>query len=130
MKGYDKTPIFSSSLLHPRYGLIWFGISLLYLLVLLPYPVLYQLGTWFGHLAQRFMSHRVKIATRNLELCFPKMPPLEREALLRRNFESVGMGLIETGMAWFWPDWRIKRWFKVSGLEHMLQARKKRKGIL
>ena len=43
------------------------------------------------------------------------MPQAERDALVVKNFESVGMGLFETGMAWFWPNWRIERWFKVSG---------------
>ena len=51
------------------------------------------------------------------------MPQAERDALVVKNFESVGMGLFETGMAWFWPNWRIERWFKVSGLEHPKGAR-------
>lgn len=92
------------------------GIGLLYLLVLLPYPVIYWLGTSIGRFAMRFLKRRVAIAQRNLELCFPDMPQAERDALVVKNFESVGMGLFETGMAWFWPNWRIERWFKVSGL--------------
>ena len=46
-----------------------------------------------------FASRRVDIARRNLELCFPDMKKDEREKLLLRNFESVGMGVIETGIA-------------------------------
>ncbi|MGL9773885.1 MAG: Kdo(2)-lipid IV(A) acyltransferase [Sodalis sp. (in: enterobacteria)] len=123
-------PVFNSSLLHPRYWLTWLGIGALYLLVLLPYPLLYALGTRLGRLAMHFMRHREVIARRNLQLCFPAMPEAEREALLRQNFESVGMGLIETGIAWFWPDWRIKRWISVSGLEHIAGARAENKGVL
>ncbi len=33
-------------------------------------------------------------------------------------------------MAWFWPDWRINRWFSVSGIEHMLPLREQKRGIL
>lgn len=106
------------------------GIGALYLLVLLPYPLLYALGTRLGRLVMRFMRHREAIARRNLQLCFPAMPDAEREALLRQNFESVGMGLIETGIAWFWPDWRIKRWVSVSGLGHISGARAENKGVL
>ena len=40
------------------------------------------------------------------------------------------MGLFEVGMAWFWPDWRIARWFKVSGMENMQLARQDGKGVL
>lgn len=125
-----QLPQFSRALLHPRYWLTWTGIGLLYLLVLLPYPVLYHLGCGVGRLSMRFLKRRVAVARRNLELCFPTMPDAEREAMVVRNFESVGMGLIETGMAWFWPDWRISKWFRVSGLEHIDKAHAEGKGVL
>ena len=51
----------------------------------------------------RFMKRRAKIAYRNLELCFPEKSEQERHRMVVMNFESVGMGLMETGMAWFWP---------------------------
>lgn len=96
-----QLPQFSRALLHPRYWLTWLGIILLYILVLLPYPLLYALGCRIGRLGMRFMKRRVAIARRNLELSFPEMPEVDREAMIKHNFESVGMGLIETGMAWF-----------------------------
>ncbi|MFD1803109.1 Kdo(2)-lipid IV(A) acyltransferase [Mixta tenebrionis] len=123
-------PQFSRSLLHPRYWLLWLGIGLLYLIVLLPYPLLYRLGCGLGRLSMRFMRRRVAIAQRNLELCFPEMPTAERDALVKRNFESVGMGLLETGIAWFWPDWRIEKWFASIGDEHIKRALQEKKGIL
>jgi KDO2-lipid IV(A) lauroyltransferase len=123
-------PQFSRSLLHPRYWLLWLGIGLLYLIVLLPYPLLYRLGCGMGRLAMRFMRRRVVIAQRNLELCFPEMPAAERDALVKRNFESVGMGLLETGIAWFWPNWRIEKWFTSIGDEHVKQGLREKKGIL
>ena len=125
-----QLPSFNRSLLHPRYWLTWFGIGLLYLLVLLPYPVIYRLGTSLGRFSMRFLKRRVTIAQRNLTLCFPDMPQAERDALVVKNFESVGMGLFETGMAWFWPDWRIKRWCRPVGLEHIQQARDNQQGVL
>ncbi|MEH0876294.1 Kdo(2)-lipid IV(A) acyltransferase [Pectobacterium cacticida] len=125
-----KIPSFNRSLLHPRYWFTWLGIGVLYLVVLLPYPVLYRIGTLLGYLAMRLLPNRVSVAARNLELCFPDMPQAERDALIKKNFESVGMGVIETGMAWFWPDWRIERWFTVTGLEHIRAILEKRQGIL
>ncbi|OSN03778.1 Kdo(2)-lipid IV(A) acyltransferase [Lonsdalea iberica] len=123
-------PSFNRSLLHPRYWLTWLGIGILYLVVLLPYPVIYRLGTLLGRLSMPILKHRVQIARRNLELCFPDMSAEKREALVRSNFESVGMGVMETGMAWFWPDWRIARWFKVTGLDNMQPLREQKQGIL
>lgn len=67
-----QVPSFNRSLLHPRYWLTWFGIGLLYLLVLLPYPILYRLGTGLGRISMHFLKRRVTITQRNLELCFPK----------------------------------------------------------
>ncbi|MFS2224046.1 Kdo(2)-lipid IV(A) acyltransferase [Pantoea sp. B65] len=125
-----QLPHFSRELLHPRYWFMWLGVGLLYLIVLLPYPVLYYLGCGLGRFSMRFLRQRVFVARRNLELSFPTMPAAEREAMVVRNFESVGMGLLETGMAWFWPDWRIKRWFSVSGLEHITRAQQQQKGVL
>ena len=37
----SNLPKFSRALLHPRYWLLWLGIGLLWLLVQLPYPVIY-----------------------------------------------------------------------------------------
>ncbi len=45
------------------------------------------------------MKRRAKIAYRNLELCFPEMTAQERHTMVVKNFESVGMGVMETGMA-------------------------------
>lgn len=125
-----QLPLFSYHLLHPRYWFTWFGIAVLYLIVLLPYPLLYYMGNGLGQLSMRFLTRRVAIARRNIELCFPSLSVKEREKLVRQNFKSVGMGLIETGMAWFWPDWRIKKWFTITGYEHMQATRDKQCGIL
>ncbi|VTM42943.1 lipid A biosynthesis (KDO) 2-(lauroyl)-lipid IVA acyltransferase [Klebsiella quasipneumoniae] len=85
-------PKFSPALLHPRYWLLWLGIGLLWLVVQLPYPLIYRLGNAIGRLAMRFMKRRAKIAYRNLELCFPEKSEQERHRMVVMNFESVGMG--------------------------------------
>ena len=46
------------------------------------------------------------------------------------NFESVGMGLMETGMAWFWPVRRIARWTDTIGFEHIRDVQAQQRGIL
>lgn len=123
-------PQFSRALLHPRYWLTWLGVGLLWLIVLLPYPIIYRIGCGLGHIAMRVMKQRTQIAARNLELCFPEMSPQARHELVVKNFESVGMGLMETGMAWFWPDWRVARWFDISGVEQVRALLEQKRGIL
>lgn len=72
---------------------------MLFLLVQLPYPLLNRLGVWMGRTSMRFLKRRVTITRRNLELCFPEMDEAQRERKVVGNFESLGMGLLETGMA-------------------------------
>ena len=126
----SNLPKFSRALLHPRYWLFCLGIGFLWLLVQLPYPVIYRLGTALGRLAMRVMKSRARIARRNLELCFPEMSAADREALLVKNFESLGMGLMETGMAWFWPTHRVARWTETSGVNEVVELLEEKQGIL
>lgn len=125
-----QLPKFTAALLHPRYWPSWLGIGLLWLVVQLPYPVIYRLGNAMGRLALRLMKRRAKIAYRNLELCFPEMSEEERHRMVVKNFESVGMGVMETGIAWFWPTKRINRWMDASGLEHIRAVQDSGRGVL
>ncbi|MFL1908177.1 Kdo(2)-lipid IV(A) acyltransferase [Plesiomonas shigelloides] len=121
---------FRTAYFHPRYWLTWLGIAALYLVTLLPYPLIRRIGFTLGRLFMRIGKRRVKIAERNLELCFPDMSREARAQMLLENFESTGMAVMETGMAWFWPDWRVKKIFQVEGLEHMRQAQAEQRGVL
>ena len=125
-----QLPRFTPALLHPRYWLTWLGIGALWLVVLLPYPLLLRIGRLIGHLALCVMKRRASIAARNIELCFPELDEKARRELVVKNFESVGMGFLETGMAWFWPNWRIERWFTVKGLENIKAIQDQHRGIL
>lgn len=121
---------FRTELLHPRYWLTWFGLAILWLWVQLPYPVLLKMGDLIGRASMRFLKRRVSIARQNLKLCFPDYTDEQIETLVKQNFSSLGMGLIETGMAWFWSDKRVRKWFVVSGLEHITAACDKGRGVL
>ncbi|WP_304166722.1 kdo(2)-lipid IV(A) palmitoleoyltransferase [Lonsdalea britannica] len=126
----STTKKFTKDLLHPRYWLVWFGLALLYLLVQLPYPLLMFTGRSMGNAARFFLKRRVSIARRNLELCFPSMLPQQREAIVKENFASLGMALMETGMAWFWSDRRVRAWCEVIGLENLQQAGREQRGVM
>ncbi|MCV5707430.1 lipid A biosynthesis lauroyl acyltransferase, partial [Escherichia coli] len=83
------------------------------------------LGRQLGRLAARILKSRVKIARRNLELAMPELTRDEREKLLKANFESVGCAVFEVGIAWFWPDWRMRNLMKVEVEEHVIAAMEK-----
>lgn len=121
---------FNIAFLHPRNWVTWAGLGLLWLLVQLPYPILSRLGESLGKLSRPFLKRRERIARRNLELCFPSMTAEMRDAMIEKNFMSLGMGLFETGMAWFWPDKRVRRWFDVDGYQNLVEAQANHKGVM
>lgn len=118
------------SYFHPRYWLVWLGMLTLFLSSLLPYAVLLFIGTMMGRISYYFTKERRQIAQRNIELCFPELSALEVEIKVKRNFENTGIALLEMGMAWFWPSWRIKNIFIVRGEEHLQQAKQDGQGII
>lgn len=97
------------SLLHPRHWPAWLGIGLLRLAVLLPWPAIMAIGGGLGRLAYLFALRRRQIAEINLQLCFPERDAAWRQRLLRDNFAAMGKGLLEIGMAWWWPRRRLER---------------------
>lgn len=117
----SKLPTFQRAFLAPQYWGFWLVLGIWRILLLLPYPILRHIGNGLGWLFSRLKigKRRAAIARRNLELCFPDRPEHERETLLQENLRSVGMAIIETGMAWFWSDTRIKKWSKIEGLHHL-----------
>ncbi|WP_159565716.1 LpxL/LpxP family Kdo(2)-lipid IV(A) lauroyl/palmitoleoyl acyltransferase [Budvicia diplopodorum] len=123
-------PEFTRELLHPRYWLVWFGIGVLYLLVLLPYPWFTRLGRWLGRRAMSVMTRRKRITRRNIELCFPDMTEQQHVEWMVKNFEGTGQAIFETGMAWFWPEWRIKKWCKIQGIENLMLSIEEPRGML
>ena len=121
---------FISAFLHPRHWGIWFGLIFLWVLVQLPYPLLRHIGSGAGKLSRYFLKRREKIARKNIELCFPELSTDEKERLITENFTSLGMALIETGMAWFWSDKRVRKWFDVEGLENLQLAQQHNRGVM
>ncbi len=123
-------PDFKLSFLLPKYWLTWFGVIILYTISWLPYKFQLMLGRLVGRLLYKIGSSRKKVAMKNLELCFPEMSLEERTRVLKKNFENTGIALFETGMGWWWPDWRVRRKTKVVGLEHLEKAQQEGKGVL
>ncbi|MGI9274148.1 MAG: LpxL/LpxP family Kdo(2)-lipid IV(A) lauroyl/palmitoleoyl acyltransferase [Endozoicomonas sp.] len=110
---------FQWSFLKPRYWITWLGLGITILPSLLPFPAILALGRGLGRLLYRYAGSRVRIARVNLEKCFPEMSPEEREKLLKANFESVGIGLMEVTMAWWWPRRRLEEMVQYKGLENL-----------
>lgn len=112
-------PQFEWALFHPRFWSLWLVFSLWWLLVQLPYPLQMMLGQLVGRLLFFLGKERKVFAARNLELCFPEKTEKERQIILRKSFESAGIAFFEMGIAWWWPNWRLKRITKIKGLDNV-----------
>lgn len=123
-------PRFRAYFLHPRFWLLWLGLGALWLITLLPYRVLLQLGRGLGWLMYRLASSRRRIAARNLKLCFAQTSRAERKVLLKENFASTGITFFEMAIAWWWPAKRLRRLGTIEGLEHLRQAQADGQGVI
>ena len=93
----------------PRYWPTWLALGVLRLFEPLPFAFLVALGRALGTLLRWLPLRFVRIARRNLELCFPELAPDERERILAQHFRSVGIALFETAITWWSSDERIRR---------------------
>jgi Kdo2-lipid IVA lauroyltransferase/acyltransferase len=117
-------------LIHPRYWPTWLGLGILYLLTKLPYRLQLIFGKNLGRVSYYFLNRFRRVAEINLKLCFPELPNSERKNLLKKQFQSLGMGLIESAMAWWMPDHRLDSLVHVKGLEHLQEAIARKRGVL
>jgi KDO2-lipid IV(A) lauroyltransferase len=116
--------------LGPKYWPTWLGLGLLRAIELLPFTALLRLGPALGRLIHRLPLSYVRIARRNIELCLPKLTPLEQSAVLDRHFESLGMALCETAMTWWSDDRRVNALAEVRGLQHLEAALARGRGAI
>lgn len=122
---------FKASFLGPRYWLTWIGVLFLYLISWLPQKLQLAMGKQLGRLVHKFMKRRRHIAEVNIKLCFPDMSEIDQQALVLKNMENTGIAMVETGMAWWWPQWRVKKAYgSIKGLEHFERVQASGKGIL
>jgi len=112
-------PRFEPRLVQPRYWGTWLSIGLIWLAVQLPYSWQMRLGRSIGRVLPRFVPKRREIAEYNLSLCFPDYSEEQRRTLLQKSFESFGMAVFETAIAWFWPRRRLQTLASITGLENL-----------
>ncbi len=102
---------------------------LMYLVHPLPRSVQALLGNGVGALLYWVIGERRKVIRINLEKCFPRLAPAERERLARAHFRAFCRSFIDRGMLWWSAPARIRSLVRIEGLEH-LEARKGRPTIV
>ncbi len=117
--------------IHPLTWPLWIAIGVLWILAHLPFRLQRRLGHGIGKITYYCSPKMRHITETNLRLCFPERSPAEITALTKQNFHSLGMGLIETAMAWWLSDRELAK-CKVTlhGTENLEIALARKKGAL
>ena len=120
----------SSPLWHVRLWPSWVLVFTLYLLSFLPMTAMQKLGRRLGLILSTKLKSRARVADRNLAICFPELEQEARNQLVRDNFVACSRGFLESTHAW-WQDMSpYYRTTEVQGLENLIEARSKGKGVL
>ena len=95
------------------------AVALLWLLQLMPLPLLAAIGDGLGRLAYLIARRRRRVALVNLHLCFPQLSEAERTKLARRHFRALMRSMLERGLCWWASEDRVRRLVRIEGLEHL-----------
>ena len=90
----------------------------------------FRIGRLIGRTIQLFPSKLTRTTEINIKHCFPELSDAERKTLISKNFESLGLGVMECAMSMLLPWKENDGLFKINGLEHGKAAQAKGKGIL
>jgi KDO2-lipid IV(A) lauroyltransferase len=116
--------------LKPKYWATWAGLGALRLIGLLPYGAQRGVASGLGRLIRQLPLAYLRIARRNIEMCFPRLPLARRELLLAEHCRSLAMGLCETATTWWSSTRRIQRMAEVQGVDHLRRALAKGRGAI
>lgn len=104
------------------------GISLLWLLHLLPFPVIAAIGQGLGALV--YAAGQGRTTRINLNLCFPHLSEAERRRIARRHFRALGQSALALGILWWGSKERIQRLVKVENIEYALPYAERKQALI
>ena len=116
--------------IHPKNWLIFLGLVCTRIIVLLPFRIIVTIGQAMGLLLYRISSSRLQVARKNIELCFPALSATEQSNLVKQHFISLGIGFFEVGMARWKSNQSLKKIIEIKGIEHLIRAVKKNRGVI
>lgn len=116
--------------INPKYLFTWIGLGLMRLVAVLPYGGILLLGKLLGWLSFYLMPGRRRITRTNIRLCFPELNDQQQRQLIKQNFYDASIALLESPLAWWGSDKKLKALHRVEGLEHIKQAQADGKGII
>lgn len=119
-----------SQFISPKYWPMWCLFFLMWLVAKLPYTIQHTIGTQLGALLYRIGGSRRHIAETNIQRAFPELTEQEQNELVKKNFESTGLSVIEVGLSWWGNQLRLKKLLHIEGKENVEKALEQGRGVL
>ncbi len=88
------------------------------------------MGSALGIFLYRIVPSRRRAARINLKQAYPDFTDKEIDELNKKAFRSLGISILETGIAWFSKSDVLQKQCQIEGKEHLDQAMAKNKGVL
>jgi len=100
------------------------------LIRLLPRGLALRLGRNVGKLSRWFLPERRNLALDNVRQAFPEWSPQQVTALVRQNFEQLGMSAIDSLRLDLFAVDKPEEYFDITGVEHLREAQALGRGVI
>ena len=121
---------FSAALLHPRYWATWAGLSVFFLLTLLPMSITDWIGCRLGSVALKKNKKRFNIVKKNLSLCFPDSSDADIDHMIDEYFKAQYRSLVHYFLLWWRPIDVVRKKIKTSGFEKIEYHQSQGKNVI
>ena len=108
----------------------WLGLSLFFLVTLLPLSVVDRLGKRLGRFVAGRNRKRFNIVCKNLSICYPQQSMQQIEAMAVQHFEAQFRSLMHYFMIWWRPTSYLLKHIDTEGFEKLHQAREKGRNVI
>jgi KDO2-lipid IV(A) lauroyltransferase len=96
----------------------------------LPRQAALRLGRRIGSLSRWFLAERRKLAEDNVRQAFPDRSPQQVAALVKRNFEQLGMCAVDSLRLDLFSVDKPEEYFELRGVEHLREAQALGRGVI
>jgi lipid A biosynthesis (KDO)2-(lauroyl)-lipid IVA acyltransferase len=121
---------FKTHYLLPKYWSTWILVLLLFIVSLLPASVQDTLSNKLGDLMRNSNKKRQHIARTNIELCFPELEVIKKEAILKNCFQHYARSMLHYGLIWWGSKAQLKKRIVIVGEENIERSLANNRAII
>jgi lauroyl/myristoyl acyltransferase len=121
---------FKFSFLHPRYWLTWTGLSILFLVSLIPQFLRHLIGRFIGRLIYTKNKKRRHIVLTNIKIAFPTLNSRTQQQLAKQHLQWYGCALLDYSLLFFTSRRRLNKLVCIEGREFIDQAIEKNQSVI